>query len=437
MLGVWAVPVDSSGPKPWVPIDVMVINGRSWPDTERLIMTRGEEARWIWLNPTAVEHPMHLHGHYFDVTSRGNWSSVPVSRPERPTTVVTETLQPGETMAIRWTPTTSGNWLFHCHFAFHVSHYLAFQKIPDMADPELMDGQDHSVHGMRGLVLGITVTGDGSALPRSDRRPRPLRLEITKRDPTAQQTIRYQYRWSGDGIRPPAADDSLPSPLVVLERGEPVRIMIVNRLRAPTAVHWHGIELESFVDGAPGWSGKDGAIAGAIAPGDSFVASFIPPRAGTFIYHAHSNEEHQIGAGLYGPLVVTETGGYDASSERLVVIGGDGISFEGGRVNGALVPAPLEVTAGKSHRLRIISIHPGLTARIALRDGDDLARWKILAKDGADVDPSVRRATAAEIVMGPGETVDVEVRVDRSNRYRLTTTGLPDLWTIELPLQLR
>src|SRR5690606_378707 len=141
----------------------------------------------------------------------------------------------------------SGNWLFHCHFAFHVSHYLAFDKVPDMTNPELMDGHDHSVHGMRGLVLGINVTGDGSDLPLSDRPPRSLRLEVAKREPTALQKVRYGYRWWRDRIRPPAADGSLPSPLVVLERGEPVRVMIVNRLRAPTAVHWHGIELESFV----------------------------------------------------------------------------------------------------------------------------------------------------------------------------------------------
>ena len=44
-------------------------------------------------------------------------------------------------------------------------------------------------------------------------------------------------------------------PQVVLNRGEPVSIMVVNRLPEPTAVHWHGIELESFFDGVPGSAG--------------------------------------------------------------------------------------------------------------------------------------------------------------------------------------
>ena len=44
-------------------------------------------------------------------------------------------------------------------------------------------------------------------------------------------------------VAPPG--DSVPSPssLLVLRRNEPVRITIVNRTRAATGVHWHGIEV--------------------------------------------------------------------------------------------------------------------------------------------------------------------------------------------------
>ena len=47
----------------------------------------------------------------------------------------------------------------------------------------------------------------------------------------------------------------LPGPTIVLERGKPVSITVVNRLREPTAVHWHGIELESYFDGVADFSG--------------------------------------------------------------------------------------------------------------------------------------------------------------------------------------
>ncbi len=50
-----------------------------------------------------------------------------------------------------------------------------------------------------------------------------------------------------DGDVPPAAD-SVPTPSspLMLRRGEPVSVTIVNHTRAPTGVHWHGIELPSY-----------------------------------------------------------------------------------------------------------------------------------------------------------------------------------------------
>ena len=47
----------------------------------------------------------------------------------------------------------------------------------------------------------------------------------------------------------------------------------------------------------PGFSGAAGHLAPVIAPGDSFEVRFTPPRAGTFIYHTHVDEERQEPAG--------------------------------------------------------------------------------------------------------------------------------------------
>ena len=142
---------------------------------------------------------------------------------------------------------------------------------------------------------------------------------------------------SGD-VAPPG--DSVPSPssLLILRRGEPVRITIVNRLRASTGVHWHGIEVPAYSDGVPAWSGRMNRIAPVIAPGDSFVAAFTPPRSGTFIYHAHSNEAFQIGLGLYGALLVVDSLDYDADRERLIILGPNGPGASSARINGRAVP---------------------------------------------------------------------------------------------------
>jgi FtsP/CotA-like multicopper oxidase with cupredoxin domain len=100
----------------------------------------------------------------------------------------------------------------------------------------------------------------------------------------------------------------LGGPPIVLTRGQPVEIEVVNRLKDPTAIHWHGIELESYYDGVPGWSGAGTKITPPIAPGTSCVARMTPPSAGTFIYHTHWHDQFQLINGIYGQLIVLPPG---------------------------------------------------------------------------------------------------------------------------------
>jgi manganese oxidase len=99
-----------------------------------------------------------------------------------------------------------------------------------------------------------------------------------------------------------------PGSPIVLTRGEPTEIVVLNRADVPLGVHWHGLELESWADGVPGWSGMPGRVSPAIQPGDSFAVRMTPPRAGTFMYHVHSEPGHQLAQGLYGPFLVLEPG---------------------------------------------------------------------------------------------------------------------------------
>ena len=99
----------------------IAINGRSWPHTERLAHAVGDTVRWRWLNGTYRSHPMHLHGFHFAVTARGNGRADTAYAAGAAQVVVTELMPVGATMAMRWTPTRAGNWLFHCHMAAHMT----------------------------------------------------------------------------------------------------------------------------------------------------------------------------------------------------------------------------------------------------------------------------------------------------------------------------
>jgi FtsP/CotA-like multicopper oxidase with cupredoxin domain len=73
------------------------------------------------INATPIDHPMHLHGFYFRVDGMGDGARDTVLAPGDRRMTVTEIVGPGQTMDMTWSPTRPGNWIFHCHFAGHLS----------------------------------------------------------------------------------------------------------------------------------------------------------------------------------------------------------------------------------------------------------------------------------------------------------------------------
>lgn len=452
VIGLWQRTLDSTASDENPLDEHIVINGKSWPHTERLAYAQGDTVRWRWINPTVSAHPMHLHGFYFNVESTGDaHREHAYAATERPL-VVTQLMQPGETMRVSWLPERPGNWVFHCHFAFHVSHHLAMQRdsaIGTRKHPnEAHSPSAATTHGMAGMVMGISVSpraGATAPTPASST-VRELRLVAHSRPRQYGRLGAMGYAIQ-EGGRESAADSVvIPSPTLILQRGKPVRVRVVNHLSEPTAVHWHGIELESFPDGVPGWSGSPGRIMPAIAPGDSFVAEFVPPRAGTFIYHTHSNEQLQLGSGLYGALIVVPTGTtYDTATNRLVVVGGAGpadslpqFGFESpGLVNGSAAPPPMDLVVGRTYRFRLININPDWRVIFSILSDTALARWRSVAKDGADLPPAQRRLRPSHLITGTGETADFEFTPTTPGALRLEVkTQLPG-WIIPIELRAR
>lgn len=237
----------------------------------------------------------------------------------------------------------------------------------------------------------------------------------------------------------PPAPDSVPTPssLLVLRRNEPVRITIVNRTRATTGVHWHGIEVPSYADGVPDWSGHTGHLAPAIAPGDSFVAMFTPLRSGTFIYHAHANEAFQINLGLYGGLLVVDPETYQPERERLIIFGSAGPFGErSARINGSLTPDTLRLKVGVPYRLRLVHIIPDYTAWIALLKDEKPLWWKPLAKDGAELPLARQVMRESYLLAGPGETMDYEFTPTAPGLLRLEVEQRTGAFKNHLPIRV-
>ena len=115
---------------------VSVINGKGWPYTERLTMQQGDSTRFRVLNALPLWHPIHLHGFYYRVNARGTWNKDgPIAREMQPL-VNTDLLAPAGTLTMSFAPTTPGNWLFHCHFSFHMDHTVTLSGSPQDASPQ-------------------------------------------------------------------------------------------------------------------------------------------------------------------------------------------------------------------------------------------------------------------------------------------------------------
>jgi FtsP/CotA-like multicopper oxidase with cupredoxin domain len=232
-----------------------------------------------------------------------------------------------------------------------------------------------------------------------------------------------------EGAHEPAADSvRLPGSTLVLQQGEPTQITVINRARHATAVHWHGIELESYYDGVAGWSGADARTAPLIAPGDSFAVRLTPPRSGTFIYHTHADDLAQMTGGLYGAFLVVPRRTQRDTTERMIVMADsmapDMKDTPPSIINGSSVPTPVEMRAGVSHRIRFIDIAAVTNRRVRLLDDTVVVSWKHLAKDGQDLPDSQQIATPARAVFGAGETMDVAFTPPHPGHFTLEVTAL-------------
>ena len=387
-----------------------LMNGLSWPHTERLTYQLSEKVRWRVINLSTQVHTMHLHGFYFDVASAGDGLRDEHYSAGRQPHVVTQLVQPGGTMSMSWMPERTGNWLFHCHIRDHVAPELRLDAPADSHGAH--HKADDASAGMAGMILGVTVVGvqdDSLAQVLAESMPpRKLTLEMQAEPERFGAEPAYGFVMKGS----PAAAGSgvpIPGPTLVLKRDEPVEITLVNRLPEATAIHWHGMELDSYYDGVHGFSGAGLRVTPLIEPGGSFVVRFTPPGTGTFMYHTHLHDKRQLTSGLYGAmLVLEENETFDESTDHVIIMGRDGADPEAPAVLNGQRLLQTSWKAGARHRVRLINITPNDIFSIALQTNEEPVMWRPLTKDGAPVPSDRRAARAARQLVGAGETYDFE-----------------------------
>jgi manganese oxidase len=421
--------------------DILGFNGLSWPHSERLTYRLGQTAHWRVLNATRVVHPMHLHGFYFRVDSVGNGEADTIYKDDERRMAVTELLRSGHTFSLTWTPERAGNWVFHCHVLRHISPENRYWQTG--ANEHQHIAADHAREGMAGLVMGITVLPSETRVSQKSKTALPAH----KLDLMASELPGLFGSDPGMAFSIPTtagAKPTIPGPPIVLTQGQPSEIRVMNHLSEALAVHWHGIELESYYDGVPGVSGSGTHLLPPIPAGESFVAQFTPPRAGTFIYHTHIDDLKQLSSGLYGPLIVLPPGEkFDPETDRVLVLSKAGPGDTGVWLNGSESPNLGKFRIGQTYRLRIINILPdNPPMEIRLEAAGAPVKWRPRAKDGADLPLGHRTPCTAQQTLSIGETYDFEFQPETAGLLTLYATRPavvfpPEITPSHRPVKLR
>ena len=90
------------------------INGKVHGEHQPIEARRGERVAIMFMNPTSMMHPMHLHGHHFQVVgSRAGQFAGPI----RDTVIV----PPHTPVMVAFDADKAGNWFLHCHHLYHMA----------------------------------------------------------------------------------------------------------------------------------------------------------------------------------------------------------------------------------------------------------------------------------------------------------------------------
>src|SRR5208337_3798649 len=111
----------------------------------------------------------------------------------------------------------------------------------------------------------------------------------------------------GKVIKTTAYNGLVPGPLLRLREGQPVAINVINDSGYPNLIHWHGLYIPSYQDGAV----EEGSP--IIPVGESRLYSFTPKPAGTRWYHSHAMAMADLSkstySGEFGFLIVEPASG--------------------------------------------------------------------------------------------------------------------------------
>ena len=130
------------------------INGKAIHEDRTIVIKEGDVVRFTFENETMMNHPMHLHGHFFRVLNQAEEFS-PLKH--------TVDVPPHGSRTIEFLANEPGEWMLHCHNLYHmktgmarVVKYSSFKPKPEVAKHQAHDPHMHDHLYSKGQVILAT-----------------------------------------------------------------------------------------------------------------------------------------------------------------------------------------------------------------------------------------------------------------------------------------
>ncbi len=153
LLNAYDIDPGSFTPKTSTMLDfnLWTFNSRAFPGIDPLIVRKGDRVRIRMGNLTMTNHPIHLHGHEFEVAGTdGGWVPKSARWPE-----VTTDIAIGQMRAIEFEAADPGDWAFHCHKSHHTMNPMG-HNVPTMIGVD----QRGVAEKIKKLIPDYMVMGD-------------------------------------------------------------------------------------------------------------------------------------------------------------------------------------------------------------------------------------------------------------------------------------
>jgi FtsP/CotA-like multicopper oxidase with cupredoxin domain len=153
LLAAYDIDPGSATPRIMTMLDfnLWTFNSRVFPGIDSMPVRLGDRVRIRIGNLTMTNHPIHIHGHEFEVAGTdGGWVPRAARWPE-----VTTDVAVGQMRAVEFDAIAEGDWAFHCHKSHHTMNAMG-HDVPTMIGVDQKD----VVQKIRGLMPDYMAMGE-------------------------------------------------------------------------------------------------------------------------------------------------------------------------------------------------------------------------------------------------------------------------------------